>query len=133
MPLSVFVMYKFVVLRFNEREVQSDQSFATLMFHFHPRDKCHIRLSSVQRKILDEWTRPNEALPPPQLEENSKGPLFHPLEDSADTIDLVQDAAEDCSFVASLCACVARVSQGYQSVGGSSRGFNHLRLCSLVL
>ncbi|KAI9670268.1 MAG: cysteine protease [Alyxoria varia] len=52
-------------------------------------DNCKIRLSDAQRKILDDWKRPTEALPPPQLKKNSKGPLFERLEDSAGAIDLI--------------------------------------------
>jgi calpain-7 len=35
-------------------------------------------------------------------------------------IDLVQDAASDCSVVASLCAGVARADRGHDEVGGSN-------------
>ncbi|KAL1306007.1 hypothetical protein AAFC00_004138 [Neodothiora populina] len=77
-------------------------------------DKPELRLSSMQMKVFDDWKRPAEALPPPpwlaNQEDHSKlGPTMY----SGKGIDLVQDAATDCSVVASLCACVARGERGH--------------------
>jgi calpain-7 len=39
-----------------------------------------------------------------------------PLMSSHRTIDLVQDAASDCSVVTSLCAAIARAERGHDQV-----------------
>lgn len=70
-------------------------------------DKPELRLSEAQLKVFDDWKRADEALPPPAWyppQERRAGPTMS----SSRTIDLVQDAATDCSVVASLCALVAR-------------------------
>ncbi|CAD0031184.1 unnamed protein product [Aureobasidium pullulans] len=59
-----------------------------------------------------------EALPPPAwytAQERGAGPTMS----SSRTIDLVQDAATDCSVVASLCALVARGERGHAKILGS--------------
>ncbi|KAF7196103.1 Calpain-like protease palB/RIM13 [Pseudocercospora fuligena] len=69
-------------------------------------------LSDFQHDVLDDWKRPNEALPPPSWFSGDRvnlGPSMHFFRD----IDLVQDAATDCSVVASLCAGVARGQRGH--------------------
>lgn len=42
-----------------------------------------------------------------------------PLMSSSDTIDLVQDAATDCSVVTSLCAGIARSERGHDQVSST--------------
>jgi hypothetical protein len=40
---------------------------------------------------------------------------------SSRTIDLVQDAASDCSVVTSLCAAIARAERGHEQVSTSNK------------
>ena len=79
------------------------------------RDKPELRLSALQLEVFDGWKQATDALPPPTwytAEERSGGPTMS----SSRTIDLVQDAATDCSVVASLCALVARGERGHAKV-----------------
>ncbi|KAI5237754.1 cysteine proteinase [Aureobasidium subglaciale] len=81
-------------------------------------DKPELRLSTAQLQVFDGWKRAAGALPPPAWytpEERSNGPTMS----SSRTIDLVQDAATDCSVVASLCALVARGERGHAKILGS--------------
>lgn len=80
-------------------------------------DAPELRLSATQLAVLDDWKRSTEALPPPAWSINkdykeSAGPVMF----SEKSIDLVQDAATDCSVVASLCAGVARAERGHTAV-----------------
>ena len=61
------------------------------------------------------WKRPAEALPPPTWLLKDR-PDLGPIMTYARKIDLVQDAATDCSVVASLCAGIARVEKGHGSI-----------------
>ncbi|KAK4497365.1 hypothetical protein PRZ48_011816 [Zasmidium cellare] len=75
-------------------------------------DASELPLSDVQLDVLDDWKRPHEALPPPSWpreQRDSAGPSMQVCKDT----DLVQDAATDCSVVASLCAGVARSQRGH--------------------
>ncbi|CAD0114294.1 unnamed protein product [Aureobasidium uvarum] len=77
-----------------------------------------LRLSAAQLEVFDDWKRASEALPPPAWytpQERRAGPTMS----SSRTIDLVQDAATDCSVVASLCALVARGERGHAKILGS--------------
>ncbi|KAH0369205.1 cysteine proteinase, partial [Aureobasidium melanogenum] len=84
----------------------------------HFTDTPRLRLSSAQLEVFDDWKRAAEALPPPAWytsQERQAGPTMS----SSRTIDLVQDAATDCSVVASLCALVARGERGHAKILGS--------------
>ncbi|THW00260.1 cysteine proteinase [Aureobasidium pullulans] len=81
-------------------------------------DKPELRLSAAQLQVFDGWKRAAKALPPPAwytAQERGAGPTMS----SSRTIDLVQDAATDCSVVASLCALVARGERGHAKILGS--------------
>ena len=64
-------------------------------------DPTEFRFSTSQLEIFDGWKRPQDALSDPKILSGQK-------------LDLVQDGTSDCSFVASLCALVAR--RGKESV-----------------
>lgn len=75
-----------------------------------------LSLSPYQQQFFQGWVRAKEAIPPPSLfprDRSSVGPLMS----SPHSIDLVQDAASDCSVVASLCAGIARAERGHDQVG----------------
>ena len=61
--------------------------------------------------MFDGWKRPIDALPPPTWNrdpaDSAPGMRF------PKKVDLVQDAATDCSVVASLCAGVSRCERGH--------------------
>jgi hypothetical protein len=78
-------------------------------------DMPELRLSALQLKVFDDWKRPAEALPPPAWY-TAQERVSEPTMSSSRTIDLVQDAATDCSVVASLCALVARGERGHAKV-----------------
>lgn len=77
-------------------------------------------MSVDQLAILDGWKRPEDALPPPIWFENSASatPMAPPNQDArvAQFVDLVQDAAADCSIVASMSAGIARAERGFPDV-----------------
>src|ERR1700761_2526276 len=75
------------------------------------RDTPELPLSEFQEDVLDDWRRPSEALPPPSWFPGDRKNLGPGMK-FARKIDLVQDAATDCSVVASLCAGVARAEKG---------------------
>ncbi|KAF2399861.1 cysteine protease PalB [Trichodelitschia bisporula] len=78
-----------------------------------------LRLSEQQLKSFVGWKRAKHALPPPSLQvEGSVAPL--PTMEAVNVIGLVQDAASDCSFVASLCAEAARTARGYDKILGNT-------------
>ena len=72
-------------------------------------------LSEFQEEVLDCWKRPADALPPPSWFPGDRTNLGHGMTFSR-RIDLVQDAATDCSVVASLCAGVARAEKGHSKL-----------------
>lgn len=78
-------------------------------------EASELPLSEFQEDVLDSWKRPKDALPPPlwfKGDRTNLGPTMSFFRD----IDLVQDAATDCSVVASLCAGVARAKLGHPKV-----------------
>jgi len=81
-------------------------------------DSYVFHMSIKQAEMLDDWKRPVEALPPPlwpspgDLAGDSAPEFMH----SHTEIDLVQDAATDCSVVASLTAAHARRKRGFGKV-----------------
>ncbi|KAK5114704.1 hypothetical protein LTR62_002278 [Meristemomyces frigidus] len=78
-------------------------------------DTPQLPLSKFQAEVLDAWKRPNDALPPPTWfcgDHLNLGPSMSVTR----KIDLVQDAATDCSVVASLCAGVARAERGHNKI-----------------
>ena len=85
-------------------KLQPDQRVFTDSFKFH--------LSDSQQRILKGWNRAAWAVPPPAWfpEESQR---TKPSMDVQGETDLVQDAATDCSVVASLCADSARTARGH--------------------
>jgi calpain-7 len=89
-------------------------------FALHPgdlpfSDGIELSLSDFQREVFDGWKRPAEALPPPAWLSNGEvnpGPSM----EHSNKIDVVQDAATDCSVVASLCAGVARAERSHAKI-----------------
>jgi len=81
-------------------------------------DRYVFYMSVKQAEMLDGWKRPVEALPPPfwpspgDLARTSLPEFMR----SDSEIDLVQDAATDCSVVASLTAAHARRKRGFEKV-----------------
>jgi calpain-7 len=78
-------------------------------------DGIELSLSDFQREVFDGWKRPSEALPPPawlSKEDPNPGPSMEHLK----KVDVVQDAATDCSVVASLCAGVARAERSHAKI-----------------
>jgi len=78
-------------------------------------DGADLSLSKFQRDVFDGWRRPAEALPPPAWYSEDRSHLG-PHMGFSRKIDIVQDAATDCSVVASLCAGVARAERGYAKI-----------------
>ncbi|KAL2356066.1 hypothetical protein BJ546DRAFT_839583 [Cryomyces antarcticus] len=79
------------------------------------RDTSEPPLSSLQLEVLDGWKRASDALPPPSWFPGGRsnlGPTMH----FTRRVDLVQDAATDCSVVASLCAGTARGERGHTKI-----------------
>jgi len=86
-------------------------------------------MSVKQAEMLDDWKRPVDALPPPFWPAPGD-PARTALPDfmrSHTEIDLVQDAATDCSVVASLTAAHARKKRGFEKVRYSQRRRESLR------
>ncbi|KAF2444119.1 cysteine proteinase [Karstenula rhodostoma CBS 690.94] len=77
-------------------------------FFTQPRE---LSLSPQQQQHFKAWTRAKDALP-----RGSLGSDDQPVMSSPRPIDLVQDAATDCSVVASLCAGIARTERGYDKI-----------------
>jgi calpain-7 len=78
-------------------------------------DGAELSLSDFQREVFDGWKRPFEALPPPawlSRDDTNPGPSM----EHSKRIDVVQDAATDCSVVASLCAGVARAERSHAKI-----------------
>jgi hypothetical protein len=79
------------------------------------RDARDLSLSSYQQQFFLGWLRAKEAVPPPsQFPDRRAG--IGPLMSSTRPLDLVQDAASDCSVVTSLCAGIARSERGHDQV-----------------
>jgi len=79
------------------------------------RDAMELTLSSHQMDHFQTWARAKDALPPPSWFSGERQDL-HPVMRASRSVDLVQDAATDCSVVASLCAGIARTERGHDSV-----------------
>ncbi|KAF1920465.1 hypothetical protein BDU57DRAFT_437660 [Ampelomyces quisqualis] len=78
-------------------------------------DSHDLSLSPYQQQFFRGWIRAAEAIPPPStLSRDRRG--IGPLMSSSRTIDLVQDAATDCSVVTSLCAAIARAERGHDEM-----------------
>lgn len=75
-------------------------------------DSADLGLSQQQAELLAGWYRPNQALPPPAWP-TGVGSNAGPSMRIDRRVDLVQDAATDCSVVASLCSGTARVERGH--------------------
>ncbi|KAK5125229.1 hypothetical protein LTR85_000905 [Meristemomyces frigidus] len=78
-------------------------------------DEPELSLSEFQEDVLEGWKRPADALPPPTWFPGDRVNLGPGMSFSR-KIDLVQDAATDCSVVASLCAGVARAERGHAKI-----------------
>ncbi|KAF2869039.1 calpain-like protease palB/rim-13 [Massariosphaeria phaeospora] len=78
-------------------------------------DVPDLSLSAYQQQFFKGWIRARNALPPSSTfsnDANKTGPSMT----ASRSIDLVQDAASDCSVVASLCAGIARAEQGHDQL-----------------
>ncbi|KAL6709508.1 cysteine protease [Coniothyrium glycines] len=78
-------------------------------------DAHDLSLSAYQQQFFQGWVRAANAMPPPSMHPNSRDGIG-PLMSSTRPIDLVQDAASDCSVVASLCAGIARAERGHDEM-----------------
>ncbi|PSN62418.1 cysteine proteinase [Corynespora cassiicola Philippines] len=78
-------------------------------------DSRDLGLSEYQQKFLLGWMRAKDALPPPNSSLTAS-PGSGPTMETSGSIDLVQDAATDCSVVASLCAGIARAECGHHDL-----------------
>lgn len=83
------------------------------------RDKPELPLSRTQLEVFDGWKRAEEAIPPPTWPLDHEHDN-HPTMSFVNSMDLVQDAATDCSVVASLCALSARAERGHAKVSISA-------------
>ncbi|KAI9724800.1 MAG: hypothetical protein M1812_000076 [Candelaria pacifica] len=79
-------------------------------------DAPELRLSALQRDLLEGWKRPEEILQPgktpPTIESTSTEPTIGPR----GRVDLVQDVTTDCSVVASLCSITGRDERGHSNI-----------------
>ncbi|KAF2685818.1 cysteine proteinase [Lentithecium fluviatile CBS 122367] len=75
-------------------------------------DAHDLSLSAYQLQFFGGWARAEQALPPPFMFHSDREGLG-PVMSTSRSIDLVQDAATDCSVVASLCAGIARAERGH--------------------
>ncbi|KAF2661480.1 calpain-like protease palB/rim-13 [Lophiostoma macrostomum CBS 122681] len=76
-------------------------------------DPQDLAVSPYQMQFFEGWLRAGKALPPPKYSHGSaSGPVMH----TSGLVDLVQDAATDCSVVASLCAVIARTERGHSEL-----------------
>lgn len=69
--------------------------------------------------MIDGWKRPFAALPPPFWPASASDEGDHKTESlmkARPALDLVQDAATDCSVVASMTAAYARRERGFEKV-----------------
>ncbi|RAR07644.1 cysteine proteinase [Stemphylium lycopersici] len=73
-----------------------------------------LSLSTYQQQFFQGWLPAKEAVPPPsQFPDRTR---IGPLMSSTRPLDLVQDAASDCSVVTSLCAAIARAERGHDQM-----------------
>lgn len=79
------------------------------------RDTMDLCLSQHQLKAFCGWKRAHEAIPPPSWFPGSRTNL-RPTMQATRAIDLVQDAATDCSVVASLAAGASRAGNGHAQI-----------------
>ncbi|TID14404.1 2-nitropropane dioxygenase [Venturia nashicola] len=78
-------------------------------------DTTDLCLSEHQLKAFCGWKRAHEAIPPPSWFPGSRTNL-QPTMQATRPIDLVQDAATDCSVVASLAAGTSRAGRGHAKI-----------------
>lgn len=78
-------------------------------------DTHDLSLSPYQQQFFHGWIRATDAVPPLSAFAGNRNGIG-PLMSSSRTIDLVQDAASDCSVVTSLCAAIARTERGHDQV-----------------
>lgn len=78
-------------------------------------DVARLSLSPYQQQFFQAWMRAKEAVPPPSCLPDSSDKVG-PSMSSSKPLDLVQDAASDCSVVTSLCAAIARSERGHEQV-----------------
>lgn len=78
-------------------------------------DTHELSLSPYQQQFFHGWVRAWQAIPPPWMFSGDRSGIG-PLMSSSQCIDLVQDAASDCSVVASLCAGIARSERGHDQM-----------------
>ncbi|KAF2760771.1 cysteine proteinase [Pseudovirgaria hyperparasitica] len=71
-----------------------------------------LKLSEQQRELFEGWKRVKDALPPPAWRLANDIPTASAYELTS-SVDLVQDAASDCSVVASLCSAAARAQRNF--------------------
>ncbi|KAF2827642.1 cysteine proteinase [Ophiobolus disseminans] len=81
----------------------------------HFTDTHDLSLSPYQQQFFQGWLRAIHAVPPPYIFGGDRKGIA-PLMSSSRTIDLVQDAASDCSVVTSLCAAIARAERGHDQM-----------------
>ncbi|CAN9091734.1 unnamed protein product [Alternaria alternata] len=78
-------------------------------------DTRDLSLSPYQQQFFLGWLRAKDAVPPPSQFLNGRAGIG-PLMSSTRPLDLVQDAASDCSVVTSLCAGIARSERGHDEM-----------------
>ncbi|OQO08117.1 hypothetical protein B0A48_06911 [Cryoendolithus antarcticus] len=78
-------------------------------------DSAVLGLSDFQHEVFDGWRRAADALPPTTWFSGNRTDLG-PSMSASRKIDVVQDAATDCSVVASICAGVARAERGHSKI-----------------
>jgi calpain-7 len=83
-------------------------------------DTHDLSLSPYQQQFFQGWIRAADAVPAPATFSGDRHGIG-PLMSSSRTIDLVQDAASDCSVVTSLCAAIARAERGHDQVSSMSK------------
>lgn len=81
-------------------------------------------LSAEQQDMFTAWERPDNALPPPSSTllnraHDNGSTTITPTMTSTYNNDFVQDAATDCSVVASLSAAMACAGKAYNTVSSN--------------
>ncbi|KAI2475672.1 Cysteine proteinase [Pyrenophora tritici-repentis] len=74
-----------------------------------------LTLSPYQQQFFQAWLPSRQAIPPPSLIPHGSASVG-PVMSSPRALDLVQDAASDCSVVTSLCAGAARAERGHDQI-----------------
>lgn len=77
-------------------------------------DDFEYSLCETQLKHFDGWQRPDEALSRVKIERREGSLHKEVTMDKLGSWDMVQDAAPDCSVVASLCVGTARAEKGHR-------------------